>query len=318
MDIAAKEILKKIRKADIITIFGHINPDGDCYGSGCALREILRDNFKGKKIYTLGYGLEYLYDRLTTYDVIEDEVIKNSLAIVCDVSELNRVSDQRVRLAKEIVKIDHHIESVPFEGTVGWVDCEAIACCQMIAEFAFYFNFKVSKLAAELMYLGIVTDSGRFRYEPTNAITHSVVSKLYELGIDSKSLFDILYQSDVNVVKYQALLVSNFKVTKNHVIYCFADQHDYEQFGLRFEDISKNVNVLGGIRGCPLWLLCTKDPKGFIRVEFRSNGLDVQKIAKKYGGGGHKCAAGCRLDNWTWDQCMAIVDDLDRLAEENK
>lgn len=314
---AAKEIYRLIKKYDVITIYGHVNPDCDCYGSSIALREIIKDTFKSKKVYALGFGPTYMFDRLSRYDVVDDETIKKSLAIIVDCSEIVRISEQRIVLAKEIIKIDHHIEGNPFDG-VKWVDTGAIAACQMIAEFAFNFKMKISRLAAEALYLGICTDSGRFRYSPTNATTHRIVAKLYDIGIEPKSMFDILYQSDAMYVKYQAHLVSIFKMSKNNVIYCFSDPKDYEQFGLTYEQVSKNVNVVGNIIGCPIWTLFTRSPEGLIRVEFRSSGLNIQPIAKKYGGGGHRCAAGARLQDWTWEQCMAIINDLDNLVEESR
>lgn len=317
MDKATKQILKKIKQYDVITIYGHVNPDFDCYGSSIGLREIIKDNFKNKKVYALGFGPTAMFDRLSPYDTVDDETIKQSLAIIVDCSEIARISEPRITLAKEVLKIDHHIESVPFND-IKWVDVESIACAQMIAEFAMHYHLKISKLAAEALYLGICTDSGRFRYAPTNAKTHRIVAHLYDLGIEPKTMFDILYQSDAAYVKYQALLVSKFKMTKNNVIYCFADPKDYEQFNLKYEQVSKNVNVIGNIIGCPIWTLFTRSPEDVIRVEFRSNGLNIQEIAKKYGGGGHKCAAGARLEGWSWDECMKIINDLDALAEQNK
>lgn len=309
-----KDIIKVIKKYDTITIFGHINPDGDCFGSGLALREVLRDNFPNKKVYALVGGLPQFYERLSTIDVVDDEVVKDSLAIIVDCSETERVSDQRILSAKQIIKIDHHIEGKPFFG-IKWVDEDSIATCQMIAELAFANKFKISKLAAELMYLGICTDSGRFRYAPTNSKTHRIVADLLELGVEVKSLFSILYLSDEAYVKYQALLVSRFKRTEHNVVYVFSDFKDYDQFGLKFEQISKNVNVIGNIRGCPAWCLFTREENGNIRVELRSNGINVQQIALKYGGGGHLCAAGARLINQSdFSLAMKIVEDLDEAA----
>ncbi len=317
MDRVVKDIYKLIKKNDIITIYGHVNPDCDCYGSSLGLREILRTNFKNKKVYSLGYGSEALYPLLGQYDKVDDETIKKSLAIIVDCSETVRLMDQRVTLAKQIIKIDHHIESTPFIG-YKWVDTDAIACAQMIVEFAQHFHLKINQRAANLLYLGICTDSGRFRYAPTNSKTHRIVADLYDIGVDPKPMFDVLYQSDADYVKYQALLVSKFKMTKNHVVYCFADVPDYEKFNLTFEQVSKNVNVIGNIKGCPIWVLFTRSPEGTIRVEFRSQGLDVQQIAKKYGGGGHKCASGARfVDQKDFSLAKQVVDDLDKLVFES-
>ena len=312
-----KEIFKLIKKYETITIFGHINPDGDCYGSSLALRELIRLNFPHKKVYSLAGTLPQLEQRLAKQDLVEDdELIKNSLAILVDVSETERVSDQRVNLAKQIIKIDHHIESKPFYG-IKWVDEDSIAACQMIAELAFSCRLKINKLIAELLYLGICTDSGRFRYQPTNSKTHRIIADLLEYGVETDSIFKILYLSDETYVKYQALLVSKFERTEHNVIYCFADVEDYTQFGLKFDQISKNVNVIGNIRGCPIWVLFTRSPENFIRVEFRSTGVNVQKVAAKYGGGGHLHAAGARLDNQKdFSLAMKIVEDLDQAAAE--
>ena len=321
MNKEIKEIFKLIKKYDTITIYGHINPDGDCFGSSLALRELIKLNFPKKRVYSLAGTLPQLEKRLTTQDTLEDEnIIKDSLAILIDVSETERVSDQRVLLAKQIIKIDHHIENKPFYG-IKWVDEGAIACCQQIAELAFTCHLKMNKLIAELLYLGICTDSGRFRYAPTNSKTHRIIAKLLDLGAETDSIFKILYLSDEAYVKYQALLVSKFKRTEHNVVYCFADVPDYQQFGLNFDQISKNVNVIGNIRGCPAWILFTRAPENFIRVEFRSHKINVQQIAKKYGGGGHLHAAGARLENQKdFTLAMQIVEDLDKAAalEEGK
>ena len=314
-----KEILKLIKKYDTITIFGHINPDGDCFGSSLALRELIKLNFPKKKVYSLAGTLPQLEERLSKPDIItDDNIIKDSLAILIDVSETERVSDQRVLTAKQIIKIDHHIENKPFYG-IKWVDENAIACCQQIAEIAFSAKWKMNKLISELLYLGICTDSGRFRYAPTNSKTHRIVARLLDQGAELDSIFKILYLSDEAYVKYQALLVSKFKRTKHNVVYCMADINDYQQFGLNFDQISKNVNVIGNIRGCPAWILFTRAPEKYIRVEFRSHKINVQKIAAKYGGGGHLHAAGARLnDQENFDLCMQIVNDLDAAAAEEE
>ena len=313
-----KDILKVIKKYDTITIFGHINPDGDCFGSGLALRNMLRNTFKNKKVYALVGNLPQFNERLGNIDIVDDETVKNSLAIMLDCSESERVSDQRIITAKQIIKIDHHIENKPFYG-VKWVDEDSIATCQMIAEFGFETKMKMSKLTSELLYLGICTDSGRFRYQPTSSKTHRIVAKLLDLGAEVKTLFNIMYLSEEAFVKYQALLVSRFKRTDHNVVYVFADYEDYHQFGLTFDQISKNVNVVGNIKGCPVWCLFTRSDENFIRVELRSNEINVQKIAKKYGGGGHLHASGARLlDQKDFSLAMKVVEDLDAAVAESE
>ena len=316
-----KQLLNYIKKYSIITIYGHINPDCDCYASSLGLREIIRDNFPNKKVYALGTGPEYVFELFPHYDEVDEDIIKQSLAIIVDCSEICRVSDERISLAKEIIKIDHHIESNEFEG-FKWVDTNYIAAAMMIGDFALSSKLKVSKLAASLLYLGICTDSGRFRYKPTNGDTHRLVAKLYDLGVEPSKMFDMLYQSDGIYVKYQSHIVEQYQQTEHGVIYSFMDEKDYHKYGLTFDEVSKNVNVLGNIKGCPIWALFTRSPEGIIRVELRSKELNVQQIALKYGGGGHLHAAGVRLlPPNEWKKAQAMVHDLDLLAnhqyEEN-
>lgn len=314
-----KKLLRIIKKYDVITIYGHINPDCDCYGSSMGLREILRANFPKKEIYALGFGPEYVFEQFPKYDVVSDETIKKSLAIIVDVSELVRVSEQRIYLAKKMIKIDHHITYNSFDGLYDWTDTSYVACAQMIADFAFTMGLKIPKIAAKSLYLGILTDSGRFRYAPTDGETFRTVGKLLDIGVDTQPIFDMLYQSEAMRVKYQAHIINSFKTTKHGVIYAFMDEKDYTPFGFEFDEISKNVSVLGNIKGCPIWALFTRSPEGAIRVELRSKDINIEPIAKKHGGGGHAHASGIRIPpEKGWPDAKLVVAELDELARLNR
>ena len=81
-----KKIFEKIKANDIITIFGHVQPDGDCYGSQIGLKDAILATFPNKKVYALGSGLPKFFNRISPMDEIDDKTIKNSLAIVLDVA----------------------------------------------------------------------------------------------------------------------------------------------------------------------------------------------------------------------------------------
>ncbi len=101
---------KKIRDAKIITIWGHVMPDPDCYGCQIGLRDILRLNFPDKKVYAIGSGIPVLFDRLKGMDNdVSDEEIASSLGILVDVSCIRRVEDQRVCKVKDLLKFDNHM-----------------------------------------------------------------------------------------------------------------------------------------------------------------------------------------------------------------
>ena len=109
-----EELRQIIEANDSIVIFGHIFPDGDCYGSQIGLRELLRLNYPNKKVYAVGSGLRRFFGLMGEMDKVSDDVIKNSLAILVDGNDCSRMEDARVSTAKEFIKIDHHIENYRF------------------------------------------------------------------------------------------------------------------------------------------------------------------------------------------------------------
>lgn len=312
---ATKEVLDIIRSYNSIVIFGHTLPDGDCYGSQIALREILRTTFNDKKIYAVGSGLPPFFPLLGEMDIVDDETIKNSLAVLVDVSDFPLVEDKRITLAPAYVKIDHHHESNPFVHKK-IMDHGVIATAELIARIAFANNFVITKKAAEAIFLGIVTDSGRFMYNPTRKETFEIVARLFDYGLEIKTIYDTIYQTEENQLKYKGFLLSNYKKTRHKVIYCYADKNDYLPLNLKFAYASSQVNVLANIKGSPIFALFTQSETGGLRVELRSNGIPIRDIAVKHGGGGHANAAGVRMEKGGYKEAMAIVKDLDNLAKE--
>ena len=107
-----EKILEKVKDAKSIVVFGHENPDGDCYGSQVGLKEAILASWPDKKVYITGSGLPFLFSRLGEMDVVSDEIIENSLAFIVDFNIISRSEDKRISTAKEFVKIDHHISQL--------------------------------------------------------------------------------------------------------------------------------------------------------------------------------------------------------------
>lgn len=306
-----------ILKHDTIVIFGHTLPDGDCYGSQIALRDVLRLNFPRKKVFAVGSGLPSLFSRLGSMDIVEDQTIKDALAILVDVSDFPLVEDQRLLIAKEYLKIDHHYESNPFQYEKV-MNTNKIATAEIIAEFIENYKLKMNKTIAEALYLGIATDSGRFLYEPTNKKTFLTTANLYDYNIEPKELFNIIYQTEENYLKYRGYLLSNYQKTPNGVIYCYVKKEVYLNFGLDYTYASSQVGTYSNIKGYPIFALFTENLEGGIRVELRSNSVPIREIALKHGGGGHALAAGVRMLKGSEQEVNKIVQDLDQLLKEQK
>ncbi|MFA5421721.1 MAG: bifunctional oligoribonuclease/PAP phosphatase NrnA [Bacilli bacterium] len=315
MEDSVQELFSIIDKHDSIVIFGHSLPDGDCYGSQIALREILRNSYPHKSIYAIGSGLPALFDRLGRMDELSDETIKKSLAILADFSNFPLSEDERINLAPSFVKIDHHHESAPFH-LPKVVDHGVIATAELIARIALNRKMKISKRAAEALFLGIVTDSGRFLYAPTRQETFEIIAQLYDFGLETKPLYDIIYQTEENQLKYKGFILSHYRKTAHNVVYCYAEANDYLSLGLEFAFASSQVNVISNIKNSPIYALFTQSEKGGLRVELRSNTFPIREIAVKYGGGGHANASGVRMEKGGYEEAMKIVADLDLLAKE--
>ena len=314
-----EDIIKKIEKYDIITIYRHIYPDGDAYGSQNGLKEIIKENWPNKEVYCVGTPSNHFDKFLPHMDEVSDEKIENSLAIVLDVGNIARVDDARFLNAADIVKIDHHIYVEPFMDSLGyveWVETNYIACCEMIADFAYQNNLKVNEIAATSLYLGLVTDSGRFLYNNTSRRTLTIAGKLLDDGAVMSNIYNFIYETEENQVKFKGYCQQNFKKTEHGVAYNIITQEIMNEYGIDSNGGAGVVNVLSNMKNIPIWVHFAHREDGTIKVEFRSKALPVNEIATKYGGGGHKNASGTIIKDE--NLIPLILKDLDDLAKEGE
>ncbi|MGI6714064.1 MAG: DHH family phosphoesterase [Bacilli bacterium] len=297
-----KAIYQKIKKASVITIFGHVRPDGDCYGSQIGLRDAIRATFPQKKVYAVGRGRPNLYHYFGEMDIVNDETIANSLVITVDIGDIPRLEDARVFLGKELIKIDHHIFTEPF-GVIEWVDTNYVACGEMIAEFLFQFKFKIPLSAAKALFLAIASDSGRFQYEPTNSRTFLLVSKLADIGVDPSEVFQTIYVYEPDEVRRKHRILLEFQLRPG-VAFILLKKEDLERLELTPMEATGYVNGLANMRGYPIWASFIERKPDEIMVELRSAGPNVQAIASDFGGGGHRKASGATLKSWAEVEMM--------------
>ena len=306
-----REILDKIQAFDTIVIHRHIQPDLDAYGSQFGLREIIRENFEGKTVYVVGE--ESSLDFLGAMDEISDDVYEGALAIVLDVAGSDRVSDQRFKLAKETMVIDHHRNGTDFADYF-YSDPTQIATCQILTDMCMQEGLKVSKKAATYLFSGLVTDSGRFLYPQTSPLTFRAAAFLSEHGTDIQWVYDNLYQEDMNFKKLKGYFINHFEITENNVAYMKNDKRLKDRFKVTTFTISRGmVNQMANIRGVPFWVNFTENDEGEILCELRSKEAPIVHVAKKYGGGGHALACGCTVQ--AWEETDLILQDLDAMAE---
>ena len=310
--ISVKEvILNKIKKYDSIVIGRHFRPDGDAVGSTMGLGRIISLTFPEKKVYLSNNDQsDYMAFLGDTSELIEEDIIKNSLVIVIDTATEDRVSDDRILNGKEVIKIDHHIEVAPY-GNISWVEDWRSSSCEMIASFYEEFSsvLKIDTTAATSIYAGMVTDSGRFRFSSTSSETLRLAGVMVGKGVDVERLQANLDLNDYNFYKYQADVFSKIEMTENGVAWLYVDKEMQKKWNLSREDASESVGFMSGIKGSICWIAFIENDDGTIRVRLRSRFMTVNKIAEKYHGGGHDRASGATC--YSREEVMALVKDAD-------
>ena len=178
-----------IKKYDVIVIHRHQNPDGDAMGSQLGLKRVLQTNFPDKKIYAVGdQAGRFSFMEGSVMDEISDDVYKGALAIVLDTSAKSLISDDRYTLAETTIRIDHHI----FVEDIADIDIDDTSfesCCGLVTYLVREWGLTVDSCAAQALYTGIVTDSGRFYYDATSPRTLALASFLLKKGFNPADIY---------------------------------------------------------------------------------------------------------------------------------
>ncbi len=308
-----REILQEILQYDKIIIHRHTNPDGDALGSQIGMRLILEENFPEKKIYTVGdHAKRYSFMARSKMDEIEDSVYEGALAIILDTSAKSLISDERYTLAARTVRMDHHIFCEKI-ADVELTDTSFESCAGLVAAFAKECELRLTPLAAKSLYTGMITDSGRFRYDSTSAQTFRIAAYLFEQDFDTNDIYRNLYADDFAHIRLKAEFVLKIKFTEHKVAYIYTTLEEAEATGADTFAISRGmVGTMAEIRGIDIWVNFTETEEGVL-CEIRSSKYNINPIAVKYGGGGHKKASGATVADR--EEAMRMLADLDKMSE---
>ncbi len=307
-------ILEEIKNAQTIIIHRHKNPDGDAMGSQIGLKHILRDNFPDKTILAVGDPAgRYSFMEDSAMDEVADEVYADALAIVLDTSARHLISDERYMTAKRTARLDHHI----FVETICQTevtDTGFESCCGLITAFAMECGLEVSQLAAKSLYTGMVTDSGRFRFDATTSQTFRLAAFLMERKFDTNGIFRELYADEFDRIRLKAQFTLKIRFTGKKVAYIYTTKEELAATGADTFSISRGmVGTMGDIRGVDIWVNFTETDNGVL-CELRSGKYNINPIAVKYGGGGHAKASGATVPDR--ETAMQMLADLDAMIGE--
>ncbi len=303
-----------------ILVFTHENPDADGIGSMLGLYHFLKK--KGKNIIcAMKDDVPYICDFLPGVENIKklplDE--KFDLAIIVDAAGAFRAGAEIK--AKEIVRIDHHIGG-NFESIDDYVNPYSPSTTYLIAEILKYWDEKeIDKDISTCLYTGLLTDTGSFRYNNVTEFTFDMARFLVSKGADPFHIAKMIYERNKpNVLQLLQKTLSTLQLFEDGKIAGLTVRRKFlEETHTKEEDTEGFVNYARSIDGTEVgFIMIQKEDLVTWRCSLRGKGnVDVQRIAKAFGGGGHKDAAGCRIVGKEEEVRERLVKEIKKALEEN-
>ncbi len=303
--MSLNEICRSIKKHNNFLITAHTSPEGDALGAQLGFYNLIKKLGKQAAIAS-DDPLPAGYDFLPGIKHIrrlgkESKYIKFDCLVVLDCADLQRTG--RVyklnQEKKPVLNIDHHISNQIF-GDVNWVDARASSCSEMIYKLHKRLALAMDKDTALVLYTGMMTDTGSFRYSNTASSTFKAAAELLKYGVNVAGVYRQAYENiPPPEVKLLLKFLSKIKFFCQGRIAAFQIDSELYRGKKTGIDLADHVLSFGrSIKGVEVVVLFKNNSgsKSQIRVNLRSQGrVDVNKIAAFFGGGGHKTAAGCTL-----------------------
>ncbi|RGC52477.1 DHH family phosphoesterase [Absiella sp. AM29-15] len=311
-------ILELIKDYDIITIYRHVSPDADALGSQYGLKQWINDTYPEKKVYALGNDDGSKVSNFPESDIVDDEIVKQSLAIILDTANGSRIDDGRWKTAAYRLKVDHHIFVEKFADEE-YIEDMAGATCEILATMFLKEGMTLSKTAAQYLYSGLIADTLRYSIPSTTPQTLSTGAYLLSCGVDVQRSNEENFSTSLQQFHYENFLRSNCQVAGGQLAYIIVHKEDYERFGLSFNEAKEKVFVFGGVYDFKAWALFVEkeiDEQGIKRYNgsLRSRNITINDIAMKHHGGGHRFA--CGVKNLDDEEIQTIIQEiLDRINE---
>lgn len=302
-NVSLEEAAKFLLSKDDILILSHANPDGDTFGCSYGLCSALQKAGKRVRIACadpLPANFFHLKEAVKEQDFEEKTVVSVDIADKTLLGKLERKYGDKVELA-----IDHHLSHVPF-AKLRYVDDEAAACCEIVYDLIKLLGVEIDTAMAMCIYTGIATDTGCFKFGNTTKLTHEKAGELMEYGFDAATLnyrlFDMKSRARIRLEQFVLEHLDFFADGKGAVVALHKQLLD----SVDSEDINGISALPRMIEGVEVGVVL-KEKEDCWKASMRSLKVDVQKICKKFGGGGHLNAAGCSFENMTVNEIVAQV-----------
>jgi len=321
------KILKLFNNSNTFIITGHSRPDGDTVSSELALYIWLKK--KNKKVDIV--NSESVPDNLKFLPfsgVIKTKIDKNKkydVAIILESSEIERVGAAIFNNInyRTLVHIDHHINRKgDIVSDYNFIDEKATSCAELVLRITEKDGNKLTKEEAICIYTGIVTDTGKFQQANTNPKIMEIAGRLISIGVDPVYIYrNVFAAKTLQSLKLLSLALSTLQ-KKGKISYIKVTREMFLKSGAKQSDTEEIINYAGMVKGTKIYAMFQElvNSKNTVKVSLRSyDNIDVNKIATRFGGGGHKHAAGFKLESKNIDDCIKFVMQyLEKAINEEK
>ena len=307
-----KKIFKEIKKYDTIVIARHIGVDPDAMASQIALRDSIKLTFPEKRVLAVGTGsAKFRY--IGNLDKLEN--INDALLLVVDTPDKRRVDITSFDGFSEMIKIDHHPFIEKF-CDIELIEDDRSSAAELIMERIKDTKLLCNENIARTLFIGLASDSNRVLFNSCSANTFKLVGEyLEEYNFDMYDIYQQMYARPLKEVRLEGYMSENMEVTKHGVGYMKVSDEIINKFEADSASAGNVVNNFNFIEGVYIWLTITEDVKNeYYRISIRSRGPEINQVAEKYHGGGHKFASGVKLQ--TIQEAMLLFEDLDKALEK--
>lgn len=301
--MSMKNIIQTIKRNKRFLISTHVNPDPDALCSELALMFYLKS--LGKQVSIINEeDVPKRYQFLTGVRHIRPykkvRRINYDVMLVVDCGDLNRIGKVQslIQDNKTLVNIDHHVTNDRF-GNQNLVCAQASSTAEVLYELFSKMHFRLTRTLAAHLYVGIMTDTGSFRYENTTARTHAIISELMKHDISAPALYAKLYETiSPSDLKNFTKTINSFDMALNKKVACVVlTKKVLSRFSGEFDLRDTIFKFLRSIKKTEVFVILTEMERNKTRINLRSSTqFDVAQLASYFGGGGHKRASGCAID----------------------
>jgi phosphoesterase RecJ-like protein len=297
-----KEIIAAINKGQSFLVTSHVRLDGDALGSELAIYLMLQDLGKRAVVYNQDSTPEHYRFLPAAENIVNElgDMEQYDVAFVLDCSELERVGESAGKIGniKKLINIDHHISNDGF-CELKLIDAQTSSTGELIFRLMKEMGFKLTKDICTNLYTAILTDTGGFRYSNTRRDALFAAGTLVENGADPQWISENIYESDPpSKLKLRARALETLSLDMDRKVGSLTVTNEMlQETGASMDYTDGFVDIPRAVQGIEIAALYTQMNGNGFKISLRSKGkVNVEKIAKKFGGGGHINAAACRIE----------------------